>query len=1013
MEWRGWHWHAAWANWLLLGCAFACADCEDTGLLQTASRPDALWAHEIFAGVSLYEVMSTCPESSVGISQGCWNSRFDLFDHNRDGLISAQDLSKTTAAGKNFTRQELQAGVAMAARWFPEEAGRLITHAPLITELALSEDLGKMGLDKVPAPNDPLPKLPPASPLRRARLRRRERGGGSALAALSPECLQGSVDVAASTLSLTFNILGMTLPNGKLVADILQGNNVVVESIVDTVHEKQEATDNLSIAQKVWQVFQILHDEGIFTIDRSIRAMLGFRCRPRCGNRVYREGSEELDLEKDEPFRYAKEPEPSASCLAPCRAPASESFGEELLNPGDTVPYEAANKVTSHQKLSLPDGGEEDHYVQLASDPESPGHEAERLLQDLAHVKASVGHLNKLVGLLGFIALTLTLGLLVTGYAQLGPGDQALARRYALLASIPVVALLFTWFHIWLAIQMMFLPLNFVGLWQYGSSGMGVGWQGLVPRKCEKMARMSYKCARPYLEGPRDWLGRVDSRKLMRETRQELRQVIDGAMAHVLKKYYPRTDYRMPASMRSRLTDQALDQIQETAPELWNNFTDHLCHETYGIDNDGMIVKVFTENKELLNEFFLRLGDREFRFIEHCGAAMGFVCGLLQLVAFNNLSPEGRSIFLPVTGFLLGIVTNWLAILMVFKPTFPVPIKIFKYHLCDIQGLFLKRQPEVCVLYSKMLKDNFLSFNKIVGYLQTQPELWERLKLAYTAHSTKVLRETLGSSATWFAEWTIGQQGYKDMEEDLKSSLLDGLHHAHQLHKVSSQYISQVTDIENRNRECLQRMPPNEFENLLHPVFQEDEWILILLGGVLGAIVGEVLKASLADMDWWHFSVAVARAGATVASWYASGAALLVLQLALAVPNAVDLVQGLKAVHDQSLLGFWLPVSIAPQADEILQKVAASTGLAFGKRQIRAARALHAFFPLRSQLSFMIAPMKVYPAAQRDPSFPRAMHLCAAQWTKSITRSRLSSSSRWRILRTISIPRICKANQPP
>ncbi|CAJ1331192.1 unnamed protein product, partial [Effrenium voratum] len=118
----------------------------------------------------------------------------------------------------------------------------------------------------VPAPNDPLPKLPPAS-LRRARLRfRSERVGGSALAALSPECLQGSVDVAASTLSLTFNILGMTLPNGKLVADILQGNNVVVESIVDTVHEKQEATDNLSIAQKVWQVFQILHDEGIFSV---------------------------------------------------------------------------------------------------------------------------------------------------------------------------------------------------------------------------------------------------------------------------------------------------------------------------------------------------------------------------------------------------------------------------------------------------------------------------------------------------------------------------------------------------------------------------------------------------------------------------------------------------------------------------------------------------------------------------------------------------------------------------
>ena len=29
-----------------------------------------------------------------------------------------------------------------------------------------------------------------------------------------------------------------------------------------------------------------------------------------------------------------------------------------------------------------------------------------------------------------------------------------------------------------------------------------------------------------------------------------------------------------------------------------------------------------------------------------------------------------------------------------------------------------------------------------------------------------------------------------------------------------------------------------EFEQLLHPAFQEDEWILILVGGVLGAMVG-------------------------------------------------------------------------------------------------------------------------------------------------------------------------------
>lgn len=40
----------------------------------------------------------------------------------------------------------------------------------------------------------------------------------------------------------------------------------------------------------------------------------------------------------------------------------------------------------------------------------------------------------------------------------------------------------------------------------------------------------------------------------------------------------------MPVSMRKQLVDQALDKIQETAPQLWRNITNHLCDDTYGID---------------------------------------------------------------------------------------------------------------------------------------------------------------------------------------------------------------------------------------------------------------------------------------------------------------------------------------------------------------------------------------------------------------------------------------------
>ena len=45
---------------------------------------------------------------------------------------------------------------------------------------------------------------------------------------------------------------------------------------------------------------------------------------------------------------------------------------------------------------------------------------------------------------------------------------------------------------------------------------------------------------------------------------------------------------------------------------------------------------------------------------------------------------------LPVAGALVGYVTNWLAIKLLFEPAEPVPLGPF-----TLQGLFEKRQPEV------------------------------------------------------------------------------------------------------------------------------------------------------------------------------------------------------------------------------------------------------------------------------------------------------------------------------
>lgn len=53
-----------------------------------------------------------------------------------------------------------------------------------------------------------------------------------------------------------------------------------------------------------------------------------------------------------------------------------------------------------------------------------------------------------------------------------------------------------------------------------------------------------------------------------------------------------------------------------------------------------------------------------------------------------------------------------------------------------------------------------------------------------------------------------------------------------------TEYADRVFALEELLSTRLAALPPDQFEGMLHPVFQEDEWMILLLGGVLGVAVG-------------------------------------------------------------------------------------------------------------------------------------------------------------------------------
>ena len=61
------------------------------------------------------------------------------------------------------------------------------------------------------------------------------------------------------------------------------------------------------------------------------------------------------------------------------------------------------------------------------------------------------------------------------------------------------------------------------------------------------------------------------------------------------------------------------------------------------------------------------------------------------------------------------------------------------------------------------------------------------------------------------------------------------------IHKNSSslqQYFTRFLNIESRIYNNLRKLAPIEFEGLLRSAFQQDEYILIIIGSIIGGLVG-------------------------------------------------------------------------------------------------------------------------------------------------------------------------------
>jgi hypothetical protein len=179
---------------------------------------------------------------------------------------------------------------------------------------------------------------------------------------------------------------------------------------------------------------------------------------------------------------------------------------------------------------------------------------------------------------------------------------------------------------------------------------------------------------------------------------------------------------------------------------------------------------------------------------------------------------------LPVCGIIVGYVTNWVAIKMIFEPTEPRKVGRF-----TILGLFLKRQPEAADVYAGIIADDIVTMQNIGRELMTGPS-GDRTRQMIESALRPALDRAVGPLRP-AVRVAVGPREYDAIRESLAS---EGAEYT----------MTPMTDeeLDRRQRDRVREMfaartrelPYPDFAEMLRSAMREDEWLLYLHGAVLG-----------------------------------------------------------------------------------------------------------------------------------------------------------------------------------
>ncbi|MFH3823248.1 DUF445 family protein [Acinetobacter pittii] len=393
-------------------------------------------------------------------------------------------------------------------------------------------------------------------------------------------------------------------------------------------------------------------------------------------------------------------------------------------------------------------------------------------------------------------------------------------QHFWLYVSIPFMSGLIGYITKVVAIQMMFSPLEFKGIKPF------LGWQGIVPRKAEKMATIAVELMTAKLIKPEEIFARLDPSRIAKEIEKPLLAAAEDITRDVAQEYQPGLWEGMPEFARQRL----IRRVQSKAPEIVEHIMSEVQRDVNRyFDIKHLVISNLLKDKRLLNNIFKRVGKQEFKFFSNVGFVFGFGIGVIQMLCW--IVTQGKYPWmLPLFGGFVGFFSDWIALQMMFRPLYPKKILGYTW-----QGLFIKRQNEVAADYAALISKQLLTSRHMMEELFSGTHSARVIDLV-NRHVKQEIDMQAGVIRP-LVVYAIGGEKYQNMKSQVAERIMQQLP---ETMKYVESYAEDAMNIRSTLIERMQKLTPSEFEGMLRPAFKEDEWALIAVGAVLGFVVGEL-----------------------------------------------------------------------------------------------------------------------------------------------------------------------------